>query len=314
MRDTRVLVIGAGSIGVRHATLLATLGANVWVMDPDFERSTRVPGGKPAAFDLGQLHSYEGVVVASPTVYHSEQVAAALRAGTKVLVEKPAATTVAELDSLLPDAKGRLMVGYNLRLHEPLERIVALAHRGVAGKIVAVRAWFGSYLPDWRPDVDYRTTYSARSELAGGVLLDAIHELDMLVWLLGREFEVRGAVIDRVGYLDIDVEDTVKALLQHDSGCAVELSLDYLSRRYRRGLEIVGLDATLRLDWARALLEVETAEGTRSEPADVPVSRSYERQAAQFLAWLQGKADPPVDGEESRASVALADAIRAAAT
>ena len=49
----------------------------------------------------------------------------------------------------------------------------------------SVRLWFGSWLPDWRPAVDYRPTYSARAELGGGVLLDAIHELDMLVWLLG---------------------------------------------------------------------------------------------------------------------------------
>ena len=68
------------------------------------------------------------------------------------------------------------------------------------GQLVGASAWFGSWLPDWRPDVDYRETYSAQRSLGGGVLLDAIHELDLLVWLAGgAQLEVIGAVLERSG-------------------------------------------------------------------------------------------------------------------
>jgi predicted dehydrogenase len=175
-----------------------------------------------------------------------------------------------------------------------------------------VRLWFGSYLPYWRPKVDYRTTYSAQARLGGGILLDAIHELDLAVWILDDRFTVVCALLDRVGDLEIDVEDTVKALLRHADGATLELSLDYLSRRYRRGIEVVGQESTLRLDWARSVLEIEDASMLHAEEASTPVSRSYEREAEAFLAFIRGEAAPIVDGATGAMSLRLADRIRSA--
>ena len=146
------------------------------------------------------------------------------------------------------------------------------------------------------------------------MLLDAIHELDLLVWLFGDDvFDVEGAVVDRIGPLEIDVEDTVSAVLRHRTGAVVNLSLDYLSRRYRRGVEVTGTEATARLDWARRVIEVEDGGGVESTPADVPVAESYRRQAEHFLRFVTGEAKAPVDAAEGARSVRLAEAIRAAA-
>lgn len=314
MPQPRVLVLGAGSIGARHARNLCAAGAQVDVADPEPGRSAGIDGTRPVPFDLDRLDGYDGIVVASPTVFHVEQATRALKTGARVLVEKPLGVTSSEVQGLLSAADKRVMVGYNLRLHEPVERVVAMVHGGRIGAVLAVRLWFGSWLPDWRPGTDYRITYSARSELGGGVLLDAIHELDMLVWLVGDDpLHVVGAVVSRVGPLDIDVEDTVKALLRTDGGIPAEVSLDYLSRRYRRGIEVVGEAATVRLDWARGVVEVEDADGVTSTPADKPVGLSYERQAERFLQFVAGTADPPVDAATGAASVRLAEQIRQAA-
>ena len=314
MTGPRILVLGAGSAGSRHARLLAEAGAVVTVADPDEARA--VATGLPTApFDLHGLDGYHGIVVASPSSAHAEQTSAALATGARVLVEKPLAPSADGLDGLVAAAGDRVMVGYNLRLHEPVERLMGLVHDGRAGTISAVRLWFGSWLPDWRPTVDYRQTYSAQRRLGGGVLMDAIHELDLLVWLLGDgDFTVAGAIVDRVGPLEIDVEDTVKALLRHRSGVVAEVSLDYLSRRYRRGIEVIGTDATIRLDWARQVIEVEDATGVRSHSATTPLLASYERQAEWFLAFVTHGSTPPVNAAEGARSVLLADAIRAAAT
>jgi len=308
----RVLVLGAGSAGARHARLLAGAGASVVVTDPQADRAAGL-GLETMTFDLNRLDGFDGIVVASPSVAHAEQTLAALASGARVLVEKPLATKSADLDAILQSSDGRVMVGYNLRLHEPVERFVGLVDEGVAGRLSAVRLWFGSWLPDWRPEVDYRQTYSARADLGGGILDDAIHELDLLVWLLGTDISVAGAVVDRLGPLDIDVEDTVKAVLRGADGVAAEVSLDYLSRRYRRGMEAIGDRATVRLDWARSALEVETADELRTETVDAPVALSYQRQAERFLAFVAGDAAPPVDAVTGAASVRLAAAIRSAA-
>ena len=311
--EARILIIGAGSAGSRHARNLLRAGARVALTDPDGQRAAAVEGAEPVPFDLEGLQRFDGIVVASPSVYHLEQTSAALAAGTKVMVEKPLATTTDGLDALVALDEGRVMVGYNLRLHDPVVRLVQWLHDGLVGEPLTMRLWFGHFLPAWKQGMDYRTTYSASASLGGGVLFDAIHELDLLVWMLGSDYDVIGAVVDRLGDLEIDVEDTVRALLRHSGGTIVEIELDYLSRRYRRGIEVIGGLGTLRLDWAAARLELETEARSERVPVSTPVSRSYELEAEAFLGFLRGDAKPPVDAATAAASVGLAEQIRRAA-
>lgn len=312
----RVLVLGAGSIGSRHARNLVASGAKVAVADVDPARAAALaaeldvaavpldPSGVPTVDDI------DGVVVATPSIHHADQAAALLARVPRLLVEKPLVLDPVQAAPFLavPD---RVAVAYNLRFHPPVRRLVDRVHTGDVGAVRAVRLWFGSWLPDWRPGTDYRQGYSARRDLGGGVLFDAIHELDLLVWLCGTgPHEVAGAVVDRVGPLEIDVEDTVRAVIRTPAGVVADVALDLLSRRYRRGIEVIGDEATLRLDWARATIERETAAGVEAEPADDPVARSYERQADAFVAWLRGGPSLPVDAVTGLASVSLAAAIR----
>jgi predicted dehydrogenase len=300
---TDVLVLGAGSIGRRHARNLLAAGASVAVADPVATDGVTIP------WDDADPAAYAGVVVASPTVHHLDQARAAIASGTRALVEKPLATTAAAATALQP-ANDRVRVGFNLRFHEPVRRLMHLVHAGRAGRVLSARLWFGHDLTAWRPGTDYRQSYSAQAALGGGVLLDAIHELDLAVWLLGPELAVEGAVVSQVGDLEMDVEDTVRALLRTPDGAPVEIALDYLSKDYRRGIEVIGSEATIRLDWARKVLEVDTGDGPEALPADAAVDRSYEAEAEAFLAWLDGTGDLPVDVDTALASLRLVDDIR----
>ena len=308
-----ILVLGAGSIGRRHAQNLLELGADVTLSDPDAERAASVPGVRPARPPLDDIPPVDAIVVASPTSLHAEHAGWALERVAAVLVEKPLVATEQEAVPLRQHLD-RIMVGYNLRLVEGVRQFVELVHTGRIGPARSLRLWFGSWLPAWRPAVDYRTTYSAQRALGGGVLLDAIHELDLLVWLAGDgEFEVVGALVDRVGPLELDCEDTVKAVLRHRSGTPAEISLDYLARRYRRGIEVIGAEATACLDWTTGTIELSTAEETERAEVSMDPAAAYREEAARFLAFAAGTAPAPVGGAEGLASVVLADRIRAAA-
>jgi predicted dehydrogenase len=314
--DVHVLVVGAGSIGARHARNLARGGADVDVTDPDPDRAASVGAGTTTIdfATLAQLPRYDGIVIASPTSRHVEQARWALDVADRVLVEKPLGSDVTAVVALAAEAGERLMVGYNLRFHEPLHQYVRILSSGAIGRTLSARAWFGSWLPSWRPAIDYRLSYSARADLGGGVLFDAIHELDLLFWILPGHFDVVGSIVARVGDLDIDVEDTVKAILRHDTGVPVEVSLDYLSRRYRRGLDLIGTDGSLQLDWATQTITLETPSGVETFEAAGDVADSYVAEARCFIKWLRGEGRPPVLGEEGAQSVRLADAIRQASS
>jgi predicted dehydrogenase len=308
---TEVLVVGGGSAGRRHARLLAERGLTVRVTDPV------APEGLPDGIAIVPyrdeiVREFRHVVIASPNVIHEEQTLAALDAGAHVLVEKPMAMTGAGAQRIVESSAGRVMVAYNLRLHPPVERFFELVRSGGAGRPLTASLWFGSHLPGWRPGVDYRRTYSARAALGGGVLLDAIHELDLAIWLLGHHITVRGAMLRRVSDLELDVEDVALAVGEAEDGTAVSLSLDYLSRAYKRGIEVVGTEATIRLDWATASITIAAGDDVHSEHASTPVAKSYERQADRFAAWVDHGVAPPVDAVEGAASVFLADDIRAA--
>ncbi|MEW6219303.1 MAG: Gfo/Idh/MocA family oxidoreductase, partial [Thermodesulfobacteriota bacterium] len=84
-----------------------------------------------------------------------------------------------------------------------------------------------------------------RREAGGGVILDAIHELDYLGWILGPVATVNAAVAARLSDLDIDVEDYACLALRHASGTVSEIHLDYLRPYKRRGCELVGEDGML---------------------------------------------------------------------
>lgn len=310
-----ILVLGAGSIGARHATNLADLGAHVAVHDPDHDRAAAVAGaaGGRAATALGE-EAFDGIVVASPSALHHEQLGWCLDHGRRVLVEKPLAIHVRQLDAAVRDRLGQVMVGCNLRFHEPYRRVHELVAGGAIGDVLAARLWFGSYLPDWRPSVDYRHSYSARRDLGGGVLRDAIHELDLAMWFFGWPLVVDGSWVGRVGGLEIDVEDTVRAVLTATSGAPVSIELDYLSRRYRRGIEIVGSTATVRFDWSRAVIEVEHGDDVAATPVTDHVSSSYVREAQAFLRFVDGGDPSGASGIDGLRCVELAEQIEGRAS
>ena len=97
------------------------------------------------------------------------------------------------------------------------------------GEIISLEAHVGSYLPDWRPQKDYKESVSARAELGGGVLLELSHELDYIRWFFGGIDSVI-AVLKNSNILGLDVEDGADLILKSSKGLHISLHLDFNSR------------------------------------------------------------------------------------
>ncbi len=241
----RLLVLGAGSAGVRHALSGQVLGLDVGIMDVDSARAAEsaVKVGASAHFndlDAALAWKPDAVLVATPHVHHVSQAIAALRSNADVLIEKPISDRVERAQEFLAVAResGRkAFVVCNMRFHPAVAVLRDNLHR--VGAVRYARAHYGNYLPNMRPGADYRTLYCARAETGGGVMLDAIHEIDYLMWLLGPANAVQGAHA-HLSDLDIDVEDFANIVLAHKGGARSVITLDYLRPYKRRGCEIVG--------------------------------------------------------------------------
>jgi predicted dehydrogenase len=306
----RVAVLGLGSIGSRHARNLLTLGHEVVGFDPrppaEPEPWARASSPSEAVADA------EAVVVATPTSVHAEHAVLALERGLPVLVEKPMAVDPREADRVVAVAADRGLtcgMAMNLRFHPGVLALRDLVSEGRLGEIRFAQVWCGSDLRTWRPGTDYRTSYSARAELGGGIVRDAIHELDYLTWLLGPAATVT-AEVAHVSDLEIDVEDIGTALIRLASGALASVDLTYVDPVYRRGCLLVGAVATARWDWPRGTVEINRPDAA-AEVLDVTadVSETYVAEMGDFLDAAQTGRAPRTTAHEGREAVRLADAL-----
>ena len=161
---------------------------------------------------------------------------------------------------------------------------------GAIGEVYTARSTVGQYLPDWRPDRDYRETYSAIKEWGGGVILDLTHELDYLVWWFGRVSDV-AANAGRLSKLELDVEDVAQMLLKFETGVLAQVHLDYLRKRFHRSVEVVGSEGTLRWEYNTGsvhLLKEETETLVHQVPADFDRNDMFLDHMRSFLRRISG--------------------------
>ena len=270
------LVVGAGSIGMRHARNLDRLGAAVAVVDADPDARSRAIEtlGVDAYADLKEALATakpDVAVVCTPNSTHVEVATTAARRGCDLFVEKPlshAMDGVADLEARIVDRDLVTLVGCNLRFLPELQKVKQLLEDDAIGPVRAVRIQGGSYLPEWFPEKDYRDAYSARSDLGGGVILDYIHEINYARWLFG-EFETVSAMTGQHSNLEIDTNDVAGILARTANDLVCQFHLDYVQRPTSRSCHVVGEAGTICWSWSE--------ERVRWFDVDAEAWRSYER-------------------------------------
>jgi predicted dehydrogenase len=319
-----LVVVGCGSIGGRHARNLRALGVrDVALCDLDGARAARLAReveGAVTSDDLASLlerHRPHAALVCTPPSSHLAVARQAVEGGAHVFCEKPLATDLEGVDALLDLAERRgrfFMMGMCYRFHPGLRRLQQRLARGTVGRLLGAQLWSGQYLPDWHPWADYRTEYSARRALGGGVLLDSIHSFDTLRWVLGEPVEVIG-MRARVSDLEIDTEDLAAAVLRLDGGAVVEVHVDYLQRHAESRFEVIGSEGNLVWDFAARAVRwrcAGRAEWT-AETIAFEANEMYVAELAEFLDCVARGRRPALDGAEGRATLALAVAVRESA-
>jgi len=168
---------------------------------------------------------------------------AAVRHGKHVLVEKPAAVCVAELDRLEAAAKqsGALVrVGYNHRFHPAALKAVELFRGGALGPMMFVRGRYGQggrigYEKEWRADPKLS---------GGGELIDqGVHLIDLAGIFLGEFTTVEGHAATY--FWSMPVDDNAFLSLRNAAGNTAWLQVSCSEWKNLFSLEIYGRDAKL---------------------------------------------------------------------
>ena len=260
----KVLFVGLGSVGLRHLNNLHDLGVNNFIAYR--YRKNAPPGKLPEDVILKEFDTYQEaleqkpdvVVISNPSAYHLNYTMKAIEYGCNVYLEKPVSHDIDNVDNLLSlynKKKISVQVGCQLRMHPHLIKIKEWLNGGKIGQVYSVSADVGEYLPDWHPWEDYRDTYTARSDMGGGVVLTLIHELDYLYWLFD-DIEIISAVGGNLTKLEMDVEDTAVILMRSKKSIPIQLRMDYWRKPPVRRLNVVGEYGEINWDYNQKTLEI----------------------------------------------------------
>jgi len=259
-RIKKVLIVGLGSIGSRHLKIISTNypGLEIVVLRHKdcFKEDNLISNIYRCTNSIDEALKFnpQVAVIANPAPYHIETSKILARKGINLLIEKPISNSsngVRELLNICQDQKTILMTGYNLRFLPSLIEFKKQINSNKIGKILSVRAEVGQYLPNWRPEVDYRSVVSAKKNMGGGVLLELSHEIDYLKWIFGDISWVQ-AHLSKQSSLEIDVEDSAHIILgfkkDKNTEIVASLNMDFIRHDTTRKCCVIGDKGTISWD------------------------------------------------------------------
>lgn len=218
--EARIGIAGAGLIGRRHAEAVgAAAGVTLaGIADPagagrDLAASHGVAhhGTLEAMLAAGGL---DGVILATPNTLHEAGALECIAAGVPVLVEKPIASDLAAASRIVEAGETAgvpVAVGHHRRHNPLIAQAKALIEEGRIGRIASVHAttWLGK--PDAYFEVEWR-----RRKGAGPVYINLIHDIDLLLHLVGPVAEVQAMELNAIR--GNEVEETAVILLRFADG------------------------------------------------------------------------------------------------
>jgi predicted dehydrogenase len=297
----KVLILGLGSIGKRHAgILLKYFECEVYAF-----RSGRRSG--PCDPRIREVFAWSDVerlrpdiaFITNPTSLHIDTAIRCAELGMHLFIEKPLSHNLAGIDRLESICRRNRLTCYTaycLRFHPVIKKMRFLA-RGK--KIYHARVVCSSYLPDWRPGQDYRKGYSVFRAKGGGALLDLSHEFDYIQYILGIIKKIEG-ITGRASALTRDACDFADALLTMGSGAHVNIHVNFFSRINERSVRIDFDGGSIRGDLLKGRVDFLFRGKRRVFIFDVDRDRYIREEICYFFDNIGNKAIMNSLGESKR--------------
>jgi predicted dehydrogenase len=307
----KILIIGAGSIGRRHAANLSRIGCRISVYDVAREHLQSVcsENGYSPVFDLSvalKTGDFSAAVICTPNNQHISSALMAVDAGLDVFIEKPLSDSMEGVDNLISSIRRSgciAMAGFNLRFEPGLAYLKKTLN---PSSVAFARIEFGSYLPGWRKGVDYRNVYSANKSMGGGIILDDVHEIDYACWLMGYPEKVHCA-LGKFSNLEIDVEDVADIQLIYPDKL-VTIHSDYLQRQYTRRCKVCLRDGDI-LEWEFGKWVTTITEEKRavfSYAGTFDPNQMYIEEMKVFIESIKNRTLPESDIENAEKILKIA--------
>lgn len=244
----KVLIIGLGSIARKHINALKSISPESSIYGLRSSRKSEDYESVINIYSRDNLESFnfDFVIISSPTSFHLGDIRLCLNLNIPLFVEKPVFNTL-KVGNILKETKDiPTYIGCNLRFLDSIQYVKTFVEENKKLKINEVNSYFGSYLPSWRPNIDFRQSYSANENLGGGVHLDLIHEIDYIKWIFGLPNEIH-KTLTKKSSLSINSIDYANYTLVYNNFSS-SVILNYYRKDSKRFLEILYENFTLEVD------------------------------------------------------------------
>jgi predicted dehydrogenase len=320
----RVALIGCGLVGQKRLKLLPP-GAVTVACDQKLERAVGLAALSPdcrATSDVAQVVTapdVDVVMIATVNAALAGLATQAVTAGKHVLIEKPGAIAVTELDALAAAAArtGALVrVGYNHRYHPAALKALEIFRSGALGPMMFVRGRYGQggrpgYDREWRADPKLS---------GGGELIDqGVHLIDLAGLFLGDFTTIEGHLATY--YWDMPVDDNAFVSLRAAGGETAWLHVSCTEWKNLFSLEIYGRNGKLhweglggsygmeRLTYYRMLPQMGPPETTVWEfPRG---DESWKIEMDEFFEDVRLRRTPVPGIQEARRVLAVVEKLQA---
>jgi len=283
----KILIVGLGSIGKRHAACLQEFDGIEIAVLRTAKGTLKEKSGFTEFYSLDEAMAYQpdGVIIANPTSLHVETALPFLQRGIKTLIEKPIANSSADSEELAA-YQNNLLVAYCVRFLPLTNFIKEIAATEKIYKVGFKRSY---YLPKWHPYADYRTEYTAKKELGGGVIRTLSHEIDLMLYLFGQPVNTTG-LIDKISPLEIDTDDFAFFSCKTTSGARINFELDFFSPKNVNIGEIFTEKGKYSWDMSELLFTAyEETMPTRLYGAELfDIEKMYTNQMEDFIGFAKG--------------------------
>ena len=229
------------------------------------------------------MNHFEIIFITNPTCLHFETLLRTKHKGKHFFIEKPVFLNGKEnLTALELNKDSIYYVACPLRYMNAIQYIKQNVD---IKKVHSVRSISSSYLPDWRPNTDYRKAYCSKKEMGGGVSADLVHEWDYLRFLFGTPRKIY-SIIEKKSQLCINSDDLAIYIAEYTDKC-IELHLDYFGRTSIRKLELFTEDETIEIDLINQIIRYSTSNKIINLYED---RNSYQKkEILHFFDMIEGK-------------------------
>jgi len=295
-KNSKLLIIGFGSIGKRHYSNLKMLGfRNIWVYDIALKPKDDSGLNILEKLTPENLRGFQAAFICTPNNLHISYALKCATAKCHLFIEKPLSNSLAkigQLEKLCRKKRLISMVGCNMRFDGNLQFIKKILEGKKLGKIYSFNHECGYYLPYWRENQDYRKNYAAKKSTGGGIIFDDIHEFDLLFWLNDFASVLESKFIfGKLSDLAIETEDYCIASFKFSNKVIGSVRCDYLQQHRARNLEVIAEKGNLFWDINRSEVRLlaKCSDKIIHRINDFDVNQMYLKELKYFFSCLDKK-------------------------